>query len=121
MNKIVAAAKITPIMPTKFIRPQADELLRRLTEPRRLIQSISGARQVGKTTLALHVAEQSKLPYHFASADEPTLRSGGGWIASQWEVARHLAEASKGKGRLAGVGRGAENSTMVDGGKGSVG
>ena len=87
-------------MTTQFIRPQASELVRRLKEPRRLIQSISGARQVGKTTLALQVAERSKLPCHFASADEPTLRAGNGWIASQWEEARHLAGTSKRKGAL---------------------
>lgn len=85
---------------TEFIRPQATELARRLKEPRRLIQAITGARQVGKTTLALQVAERNHLPHHFASADEPTLRAGEGWIISQWEEARHLAERSKGKGAL---------------------
>ena len=83
-----------------FIRPQAKELTRRLKEPRRFIQSISGARQVGKTTLALQVAKQNNLPSHFASADEPTLRAGDGWITSQWEEARHLAERSGTKGAL---------------------
>ena len=82
-----------------FIRPQASELARRLKEPRRFIQVVSGARQVGKTTLALQVAERSKLPYHVASADEPTLR-GAGWIESQWEEARLLADNSKRKGAL---------------------
>ena len=82
-----------------FIRPQASELARRLKEPRRFIQVVSGARQVGKTTLALQVAERSKLPYHVASADEPTLR-GAGWIESQWEEARLLAESAKRKGAL---------------------
>ena len=82
-----------------FIRPQASELARRLKEPRRFIQVVSGARQVGKTTLALQVAERSKLPYHVASADEPTLR-GTGWIESQWEEARLLADSSKRKGAL---------------------
>ena len=85
---------------TKFIRPQATELARRLKEPRRFIQAITGPRQVGKTTLALQVAERNHLPHHFASADEPTLRAGEGWIISQWEEARHLAEQSKGKGAL---------------------
>lgn len=85
---------------TKFIRPQAKELEKRLKEPRRFIQSISGARQVGKTTLALQVAELSGIPFHFATADEATLRAGEGWIASQWEAARHLAEISKRKGAL---------------------
>ncbi len=82
-----------------FIRPQASELARRLKEPRRFIQVVSGARQVGKTTLALQVAERSKLPYHFASADEPTLR-GAGWIESQWEEARLLADSTKRKEAL---------------------
>ena len=33
------------------IRPYADDLVRRLAEPRRFIQVITGSRQVGKTTL----------------------------------------------------------------------
>ena len=61
-----------------FIRSQAAELRRRLKEPRRFIQVVSGARQVGKTTMVLQVAERNQLPYHFASADEPTLH-GNGW------------------------------------------
>ena len=40
-----------------------------------------------------------QLPYHFASADEPTLR-GNGWLESQWEEARLLAASSNGKGAL---------------------
>ena len=76
-----------------FIRPRASELARRLEELRRFIQVVSGARQVGKTTLALQVAERGKLPYHVASADEPTLR-GAGWIESRWEEARLLADSS---------------------------
>ena len=87
-------------MDAPFVRPQAAELLRRLKEPRRFIQSISGARQVGKTTLALQVARRSKLPCHFASADEPTLRAGAGWIASQWEEARRLAGTAGNRGAL---------------------
>ena len=84
----------------QFIRPQAKELTRRLKEPRRFIQAISGARQVGKTSLALQVAERSNLPRHFASADEPTLRAGDGWITSQWEEARYLADGAEKKGAL---------------------
>jgi len=43
-------------------RPQAKELALRLKEPRRFIQVVAGARQVGKTTLVRQVAEQSGLP-----------------------------------------------------------
>src|SRR5262245_25566124 len=70
-----------------FRRPQAAELSRRLAEPRRFIQVVAGARQVGKTTMVQQVAEATRVPVRFASADEPTLR-GPEWIAQQWEAAR---------------------------------
>lgn len=73
-----------------FLRPQASELRRRLTEPRRFIQVIAGARQVGKTTLVRQVGETVDVPVRYASADEPTLR-GRDWIAQQWEAARLAA------------------------------
>ena len=72
-----------------FVRPQATELIRRLVEPRRFLQVIAGARQVGKTTLVGQVAEQAGLPSRYASADEPTLR-GPEWIEAQWDAARLL-------------------------------
>lgn len=70
-----------------FQRPQAAELLRRLTEPRRFIQVVTGPRQVGKTTMVQQVSEQADLRVRFVSADEPTLR-GPEWLAQQWEAAR---------------------------------
>jgi len=74
-----------------FQRAQASELARRLAEPRRVIQVVAGARQVGKTTMVQQVVEAATLPVRFASADEPTLR-GAEWIAQQWEAARLTAE-----------------------------
>jgi len=76
-----------------FRRPQAAELARRLREPRRHIQVVAGARQVGKTTLVQQVTEDITVPVRFASADEPTLR-GADWIAQQWEAARLSAGPS---------------------------
>jgi predicted AAA+ superfamily ATPase len=73
-----------------FRRPHAAELARRLAEPRRFIQVVTGARQVGKTTLVQQVVEEAGVPVRFASADEPTLR-GPDWIAEQWEAARLAA------------------------------
>jgi predicted AAA+ superfamily ATPase len=70
-----------------FRRPQGAELARTLREPRRHIQVVAGARQVGKTTLVQQVTEDVTVPVRFASADEPTLR-GADWIAQQWEAAR---------------------------------
>ena len=73
----------------EFARPKATELLRRLGERRRFVQVVTGARQVGKTTLVTQVVEKARLPYVFASSDEPTLR-GSNWIDAQWEAARLL-------------------------------
>lgn len=81
--------------PATFTRPQGATLARRLAEPRRFIQAVTGPRQVGKTTLVQQVIEASDRVARFASADEPTLR-GPGWIAQQWEAAR-LAAAGAGK------------------------
>ena len=80
-----------------YVRPQAVELLQRLREPRRFLQIITGARQVGETTLITQVAEQSELDHRFASPDEPTLR-GPEWIAQQWDAARLMAGHAKDEG-----------------------
>ena len=82
-----------------YTRPQAQELTSRLLEPRRFIQVVAGARQVGKTTLAGQAARQSGLPTRYASADEPTLR-GVQWIEQQWEAARGLTDAADTDGAL---------------------
>ena len=82
-----------------YTRPQAQELTSRLLEPRRFIQVVAGARQVGKTTLAGQAARQSGLPTRYASADEPTLR-GVQWIEQQWEAARSLTDAADTDGAL---------------------
>ena len=82
-----------------YTRPHGEELLRRLREPRRFVQVITGARQVGKTTLITQVAEKSGLQYRYASADEPTLR-GPEWIAQQWDAARLLEREAGDDGAL---------------------
>ena len=82
-----------------YTRPQAAILLDRLREPRRFLQVVTGARQVGKTTLVTQAAERSGLPHRFASADEPTLR-GPEWIAQQWDAARLLADDAGREGAL---------------------
>ena len=78
-----------------YQRPQAAELARRLAEPRRHLQVVTGARQVGKTTLVQQVTEQLQRPVRFVSADEPTLRDGA-WLRQQWEAARLEAGADSG-------------------------
>jgi hypothetical protein len=82
-----------------YIRPQSKDLARRLKEPRRFIQVMTGARQVGKTTLVRQVLDHSKLRSHYASADEPTLQ-GSEWIGQQWEAARLEAKDAGRRGSL---------------------
>ena len=82
-----------------FSRPHAAILARRLTEPRRFIQAVTGPRQVGKTTLVQHVTAASGLPTRFAAADEPTFR-GPGWLEQQWEAARLEARDAGRRGAL---------------------
>lgn len=72
---------------TPYQRPQVRVLRTRLREPRRLIQAVTGPRQVGKSTLVQQATTGLDLPVRYASADEPTLR-GPDWIAQQWEAAR---------------------------------
>jgi predicted AAA+ superfamily ATPase len=64
-----------------------DTLFRRVRERRRFLRVLAGPRQVGKTTLARQVMKDLKLPAHYASADEPTLRDRT-WIGQQWDAAR---------------------------------
>ncbi|MCO5118233.1 MAG: ATP-binding protein [Burkholderiaceae bacterium] len=83
-------------MEALFQRPQAGTLAKRLAEPRRFMQVVTGPRQVGKSTLVQQVTEGLSLPVRYASADEPTLRAAN-WIGQQWEAARLQAgEAGKG-------------------------
>ena len=72
-----------------------DELLKRLKEKRRFMQVLAGPRQTGKTTLVRQVMTASRLPAHYASADEPALRGDRTWLEQQWDIARLKAEAGK--------------------------
>jgi uncharacterized protein len=80
----------------QFEREQTEVLVRRLKEPRRFIQVVAGARQVGKNTLVNQVLERLGCPSHFASVDEPTLGDTS-WLTAQWDRARlTLSDARSG-------------------------
>jgi predicted AAA+ superfamily ATPase len=64
-----------------------NEIRKRIDEPRRFIQVLSGPRQTGKTTLAQQMLKSLDWPGHYATADEPALK-GPDWIEQQWEVVR---------------------------------
>jgi predicted AAA+ superfamily ATPase len=78
-----------------FERQQAGTLMARLREPRRVLQIVAGARQVGRTTLVGQVLSRLEISSVFASADEPTV-GGTAWLAAQWERGR-LAAADAGR------------------------
>jgi uncharacterized protein len=82
-----------------YVRPQAEILTRRLGEARRFIQAVTGARQVGKTTLVQQVMAVSGVASRIASADEPTLR-GADWVEQQWEAARQAAREAGRSGAI---------------------
>lgn len=77
-----------------FERRQAATLAARLGEPRRFLQVVSGARQVGKSTLVAQALGHLDVPNVFVSADEPTIGDAA-WLAAQWDRAR-LAAADAG-------------------------
>lgn len=91
-------------MPSKsslpsFVREFASSLESRLLEPRRYLQVIAGARQVGKTTLVRQVLAGINRPHHFVSADEPALRDAV-WLRTQWDAARLIARDSGDSGAV---------------------
>jgi predicted AAA+ superfamily ATPase len=77
-----------------FKRSTYSILVKRIAEPRRFIQVLSGPRQSGKTTLAQQLLSDLKRPSHYATADEPALKDRV-WIEQQWEVARTKSTFTK--------------------------
>ena len=77
-----------------FERQQGSILRERLSEERRFLQVVAGARQVGKSTLVEQVLAGREGPTVFVSADQPTLANAA-WLAAQWDRAR-LALAHSG-------------------------
>ena len=62
-------------------------LKKRIAEPRRFIQVVTGPRQVGKTTLVHQLLKDSEIPSVYASADAQ-FDATGLWITNAWERAR---------------------------------
>lgn len=63
----------------EFERKKVDTLIKRLQEPRPLIQVIIGPRQVGKTTALLQIIKKWDGPAIYATADGPA-PPGPDWI-----------------------------------------
>jgi predicted AAA+ superfamily ATPase len=69
-----------------FERPFVADLLQRLQGQPRLIQVLTGPRQVGKTTGVRQLMAQCGWPAHYASADD-VLTSDRSWLLQQWQQA----------------------------------
>lgn len=85
---------------SSYRRPIFEMLTDRLAERPARIQVVSGPRQVGKTTLVQQALEALEQPSHYASADDPSLRSAA-WLEAQWEEGRRLARGGPGGAILA--------------------
>ncbi|MBU4483851.1 ATP-binding protein [bacterium] len=62
-------------------------ILKRINEPKRFIQVISGPRQVGKTTLIQQAMKEISIQASYHLADEPMVHDRI-WIEQNWEVSR---------------------------------
>ena len=82
-----------------FERSHAGTLAARLSEPRRFVQVVAGARQVGKSTLVAQAVARLAAPSVFISADEPTIGDTA-WLAAQWDRARIAAAQAGGSGAV---------------------
>lgn len=77
-----------------YKRSQFDELKSRLSETRDKIQTISGPRQVGKSTVIKQVLQETNIPYLSVTADNVP-KTDNFWISEMWSSARARMKASK--------------------------
>jgi len=77
-----------------FERPEIQLIKKRLNEPRKFIQVISGPRQVGKTTLITQVYNQLSFPSVYQSAD--AVYAGNNlWLDQVWDSVRLRMKSQK--------------------------
>lgn len=88
LNIHATRATIEPMKNYKR-QPTYDALIRVLHGSPNLIQVIIGARQVGKTTLALQILKSWQGPCLYETADRPNTPSAD-WIEERWEKVRAL-------------------------------
>ncbi len=77
-----------------YKRSHFQEIVKRLKEPRRFIQVITGPRQVGKTTLIQQVIDEITPPTIYISADG-IVNSNASWLNQQWQNARLKSKSNQ--------------------------
>ncbi|MBP3472173.1 MAG: ATP-binding protein [Paraprevotella sp.] len=70
-----------------YKRAQLGELVKRMGEPRGMIQVIAGPRQVGKSTMVKQMLQEVPLASMLVSADG-VAKENTAWIGEVWETAR---------------------------------
>ena len=70
-----------------YKRAEYQIIKNRLEEPRKFIQVVMGARQIGKSTVVKQVLKDLDLPYLFYSADNVPA-SDTAWVSDCWEAVR---------------------------------
>lgn len=65
----------------------------RLEEPRKFIQVVMGARQIGKSTVVKQVLNSLDAPFQFYSADNVPATNGA-WISDCWSAVRSLKKSN---------------------------
>ena len=74
-----------------YKRAEYQIIKNRVEEPRKFIQVVMGARQIGKSTVVKQVLKDISIPYQLFSADNvPATNSA--WITNCWEAVRSLKE-----------------------------
>ncbi len=73
-----------------YERECASVLKKRIREPRRRIQILTGPRQTGKSTAIRQVLRTVEYPTHYAEV--PAYAATGDWVRAQWQQARYLTE-----------------------------
>ena len=81
-----------------YKRSEYQTIKNRIKEPRKFIQVVMGARQIGKSTVVKQVLKDSEVPYQFFSADNVPA-TGSAWISNCWAAVRSLKE-NKGLDRI---------------------
>lgn len=72
-----------------YKRVEYQTIKSRVEEPRKFIQVVMGARQIGKSTVVKQVLKDISIPYQLFSADNvPATNSA--WITNCWEAVRSL-------------------------------
>jgi predicted AAA+ superfamily ATPase len=77
-----------------YKRTEYQVIKSRLEEPRKFIQVVMGARQVGKSTVVKQVLNELDIPYQFYSADNVPA-SNSAWVSNCWAAVRSLKDSNR--------------------------